>query len=417
MSRGAQTAVVLSPGGGHVQRLLPLVAGLAERGLRVHVMTRPEARAAVGAAGGAFFDLFGKFPLEAADAESIPLPSRFVSFAAVYADALCAEVEALRPRLLVYDSFVVAAPLVARRLGIPYVGMRAGHAQVPARAIAEIERDPRVRTSDACRAAVERLRREHDMPEAGPFAYLDGMSPHLNLCAEPPQFLDADERRHFEPVAFFGSLAPDLREAASRGAGERAFAGAGAAASRGGRLRVYVSFGSVIWRYYTQPALAALEQLADAFAGLVGREAELLVSLGNHPADAGTRRRIERPGVRVASWVDQWRALAEADLFVTHHGLNSTHEAIYQRVPMLSYPFFGDQPEMARRCQRLGLAAALADAPRAEIDPARARRALEDLLARREAFAARLDEARGWELAVIAGREAVLDRVLALAGL
>jgi UDP:flavonoid glycosyltransferase YjiC (YdhE family) len=251
------------------------------------------------------------------------------------------------------------------------------------------------------------------MPEAGPFAYLDGMSPHLNLCAEPSQFLDADERRHFEPLAFFGSLAPELREAASAQGGERPF-GAGAAA----HLRVYVSFGSVIWRYYAAPALAALARLAEAFAGgagVAGRRALLLVSLGQHAADAEARRSLERPGVRVVRWVDQWRALAEADLFVTHHGLNSTHEAIYHRVPMLSYPFFGDQPELARRCQRLGLAAALADAPRAELDPVRARRALAGVLERRESFRARLEEARGWELDVIAGREAVLDRVLALA--
>ncbi len=46
-------------------------------------------------------------------------------------------------------------------------------------------------------------------------------------------------------------------------------------------------------------------------------------------------------------------------MFVTHHGLKSTHEAIWQRVPMISYPFFGDQPALAALCQRLGLAVPL----------------------------------------------------------
>jgi UDP:flavonoid glycosyltransferase YjiC (YdhE family) len=331
-----------------------------------------------------------------------------VSFAAVYADALTAEVEALRPSLLLYDSFVVVAPLIGRRLGIPWVGMRAGHAQVPARAIAETERDPRVSIGPACRAAVERLRREHGMPEAGPFAYLEGLSPFLNLCAEPPQFLDPSQRRHFEPVAWFGSLAPDLRQAASR---ERPFAWPAGPAPSG--ARIYVSFGSVIWRYYAEAALAALARLVDAFAGT---GASLLVSLGRHQASAEVRRRLERAGARVETWVDQWSALAAADVFVTHHGLNSTHEAIYHRVPMLSYPFFGDQPEMARCCQHLGLAVPLADAPRAEIDPDRARAALAAVREPGSGFAERLDRARSWELEVIAGRDAVIDRILSLEG-
>ena len=54
--------------------------------------------------------------------------------------------------------------------------------------------------------------------------------------------------------------------------------------------------------------------------------------------------------------MDQWAVLGETDLFVTHHGLNSTHEAIFNRVPMLSYPFFWDQPGLAAKCQAFGIA-------------------------------------------------------------
>src|SRR5262249_52666203 len=158
-----------------------------------------------------------------------------------YAEALIAEVAALRPRMLIYDSFAVEAPLIARRLGIPYVGMRAGHAQVPAQAIAETRHDPRVKISAACLEAVDKLRTVYGMIDASPFSYLDGMSPYLNLYPEPPNFLSNVERQAFEPIAFFGSLAPDLREAMSNA---RPLVGAA------GRLRVYVSFGSVIWRYY-----------------------------------------------------------------------------------------------------------------------------------------------------------------------
>ncbi len=113
--------------------------------------------------------------------------------------------------------------------------------------------------------------------------------------------------------------------------------------------------------------------------------------------------------------MDQWSALKDADLFVTHHGLNSTHEAIFHLVPMLSYPFFGDQPAMAARCQSLGLAVALAGSPRAPLEAADVRRSIDTIAAEREAFRTRLSEARTWEIETIERREAVVDRMLALA--
>ncbi len=277
--RTSGSIVVFTPGGGHARRLLPLVASLVERDLDVHVMTRPDVRQQVQAAGAEFHDLFANYSLAAIDDESIPLPSRLVTFAAAYAELLIAEVERLRPALIIYDSYAVVAPVIARRLAVPYVSMRAGHAQVPAEAIATIRMDPRVRTSAACHAAVERLRIEHGMADASPFSYLDGVSPYLNLYPEPPQFADEHVRQAFEPVAFFGSLAPDLRESESW---QRPFS-----ASRG-RLRVYVSFGTAIWRYFTPAALAALERLADVFAD--GR-ADVLMSLGN----SRDRRRAQGP--------------------------------------------------------------------------------------------------------------------------
>ena len=81
---------------------------------------------------------------------------------------LTVEVARLRPALLVYDSFMVVAPLIGRRLDIPYVGMRAGHAQVPAQAVTQIRRDPHVAISAACHAAVETLTASTGVIDASP---------------------------------------------------------------------------------------------------------------------------------------------------------------------------------------------------------------------------------------------------------
>ena len=91
-------------------------------------------------------------------------------------------------------------------------------------------------------------------------------------------------------------------------------------------------------------ALAALDAISRACAGR--EDVEVAIGLGGHSIDPDVRRSLERENVAVLDYFDQWAALGEADLFVTHHGLNSTHESIYQRTPMISYPFFADQPQL-----------------------------------------------------------------------
>jgi MGT family glycosyltransferase len=393
---------ICMPGAGHLQRLLPLVEALCARGRTVHVLTHADYQRRVEQAGGRFVDLFARYPIEAADATSIPIPSRYVSFAAVYAERLTADVAVLAPALIVYDTFAVVAPLIARRLGIPYVNVCCGHAAEPSRTVASLRRDPRVATSAECWAAVQRLKDVHGMSDANPFSYVAAQSPFLNLYGEPAEFLDEADRPAFEPIAFFGSLAPPRREETAISA----FRG------RRGALRIYVSFGTVIWRYFAPAALAALNALASAFADL---DVDAVISLGGHPIGPAERVPLTHPKVRVVDYADQCAVLRETDIFITHHGLNSTHESIFHQVPMISYPFFGDQPALARRCQDLGLAVPLVGKPRAPIDRDALQSAITRVTDDRDGLATRLDEARSWELRTIAARGAIIDRVLALA--
>ena len=78
---------------------------------------------------------------------------------------------------------------------------------------------------------------------------------------------------------------------------------------------------------------------------------------------------------------------------------------------MISYPFFGDQPAMTKRCRELGIAVPLATAPRAAFTANDVRAALARVAGERSTLAARLSEAREWELATIRERPQVIARI------
>lgn len=389
---------------GHIKRLLPIISGLADAGLRTHVFTDRRFSTEVESAGGFHVDLFRGRPLDGADALSIPIPCRYVSFAGHYADQVVAEVAALAPSLIIHDTFAVIGAVVARHLGVPRVNVCVGHNHAPGPTLEILRHDPRVAISEDCWRAVRALRERYRMPEASPFSYITALSNELNLYCEPPQYLREDEHQPFQPLAFVGSLSDQT-------IGRAPPACSSYGEDSADKQRLYVSFGTVIWRYYEDTARGALEAISEAVADLPDIAA--LVSLGRAKPGEWARR-LERPNLRVDSYVDQWSTLGETSVFITHQGLNSTHEAVFRGVPMISYPFFADQPALSKRCQELGLAVPLVTEPRGPVSAADVHAALACVAAQRESFRARLAEARRWELATIAGRSQVVERILEL---
>jgi len=409
--KGTAIALFCMPENGHFQRMRPLVAGLAAEGLDVHVMTHRKFRAAVQEDGGRFFDLFGKYSLEHLSDDSLPVPSRFVTYAAAYAEPICREVQEIGARLVIHDSFALVGRLVSLLLDIPRVNVCAGHNVTPEKFVPLLRKDPRVRTSAECLRAVQTLRNVFGLADASPFAYLSPPSPQLNICCEPPEFFNDAERKAWEPVAFFGSMRGSGTgdRAASTAADPVGFAGRG-----GDVVKAYVSFGTVVWRYYADTALQALGTLADAFGDRDDMQA--VISLGGAEPGRAARAGLSRRNVRVENYVDQQELLGQADLFVTHHGMNSTHEAIAHEVPMVSYPFFWDQPELARKCRQLNLAIPLTGTVRGDFTRSDVDRALDLLRSRSELMKSALSRARAWEEGVVANRAAVVRRIIQLVG-
>jgi MGT family glycosyltransferase len=394
---------------GHFQRLRPMISGLSDAGVSVHVFTHVRFKPQVERAGGLFFDLFSRYPLERADDESMPVSSRYVAFAAKYAEAIRRDVAKTGASLVINDTFAVIGRVIAPLLGVPRVNVCSGHNLPPARILPVLAKDPRVRTSRACFEAAKVLRESYGIADASPFCYVSSISPDLNIYCEPPEFLEKNDRAVFEPLAFYGSL-PSGDERLEDGSRSRTWFGSG----EGRDLKVYVSFGTIVWRYYADAAVRALKTIAESLGNAKGLEA--IISLGGAAVDGSIVAGLVRPNVTVESYVNQWELLREARAFITHHGMNSTHEAIFHRVPMISYPFFWDQPGMAETCGKLRLAVPLSDTPRGEIGEDRVRAALARLAEDRDSMRAALLEAREWELAVMAGRPAVHRRILDLMG-
>jgi len=388
---------------GHFKQIRPLISDLACRGFSVYVFTHGFFGAEIERAGARLVDVFADLPLDHADSESMPFPCRYVSYAGTYAKEIIDKVKEVEPALILCETFSVVGRVAAQVLGIPFINVMTGHNVDPARFLPKLHADPRVAISDRCHRAVEVLRDRYELRDASPFCYVTGLSPHLNICCQPPRFLMEHERKVFEPIAFYGCIPSESRPI-GQSAAEVAYFNAWPK-----RIGIYACFGTIVYRYYLDAALGVLQALAECLESMP--EARALISLGGLPLSDEISSRIARPNVKVVEYADQWAALSAADVFLTHHGMNSTHEAIVHRVPMLSYAFFWDQPGLAERCRELGIALPLTGAPRGAVSAEDMKRALRQILENRQAIHVNLERVCDWEREVIAGRTGVLQTI------
>ncbi|MFK7888169.1 MAG: glycosyltransferase [Gammaproteobacteria bacterium] len=85
----------------------------------------------------------------------------------------------------------------------------------------------------------------------------------------------------------------------------------------------------------------------------VGNRADWTLIIGY----SGSKPARELPrNVHVFEYVPQIEVLAQADLCITYGGMNTVHECLAERTPMLTYPRFHDQPGVAARLVHHGLA-------------------------------------------------------------
>lgn len=379
---------------GHLRRLAPIAAGLRSLGCEIFVFTHRSLEDEVDKMGGVFQDLFQGRVLD--DSGSAPLGFRCVTFGGDYAWEVAELVRPLSLDCIVYASFAVVGGAVAKLLDIPEVCVYSGHNLQPATYREILQFFPAVNVSPRCHRAIERLRKIEGLEAANEFLFTGVPGPLGNIYCEPQEYLGPQERQVFEPAFFFGSLNEPLL--------------APRAEKRHSESLVYASFGTLAPKYFSSEVEAALEQTVRFFAGKPGFH--LHVGLGGAEDIYQRSDTWNGPNVTVELFASQAEILQKADLFLTHHGMKSTHEAIYHQVPMLSYPFFVDQPLLARRCQEMGLAFPLVDTVREPLSGESLARGLSRWSGDIPGVRHRLQEASCWEVRTVTARTQILKTLV-----
>jgi MGT family glycosyltransferase len=355
-------AFICLPATGHVNPTLPVVAELVRRGHRVTYATSAKYAAAVQAAGATFFengeDLSAQFPRfsstapgsSAQDDAGRPARSgmlaglgsgmmsglleRLLERAREDFPALVSRLAADQPDAVCYDAMTLSGKMAAMKLSLPDIALLPTYATnehfsmrqlMPARPPAEM-----LAAWKQARQLIEDFAGEQGLPG---FNFMEGPPASLNICFIPREFQPAgdtfDGRFHFVGP----SLGRRINDAEWQPRGNRA-------------PLLFISLGTTPLN--DRPDFFRL--CMDAFAG-TGWQVAMAIGDRLEIAELG-----EMPGnVEVRPFFPQLDVLSQADVFLSHTGMNSTMEALYLGVPIVAFPLQPEQEANARRVEDLGL--------------------------------------------------------------
>ena len=107
---------------------------------------------------------------------------------------------------------------------------------------------------------------------------------------------------------------------------------------------IYISMGTVI-----NDSVEFYKKCIEAFADA---EYQVIISVGNliNIEDLGAIP----DNIMISRYVDQIAVLSQADVFLTHCGMNSVNESLYYKVPLVMFPQTSEQDGVATRVEQLG---------------------------------------------------------------
>ena len=245
-------------------------------------------------------------------------------------DKVCADMERLQPDCIVADSMAVWGRAVALKLGIPFVSSTTTFAfnQHSAKIMKQS-------VGEMMRMMISMPKISRDIKRLQHKGY-----PVKNIL----DIIANDENTH--TIVY---TSPAFQPNADTFSDKYAFVGPSIRPVTGEIQKtkdklIYISMGTV-----NNDMVPLYQQLIDA---LGNTEYQIILSVGNivHIEAFG----MLPENVSVFSHVDQIAVLSQANLFISHCGMNSVNESLYFGVPIIMLPQTSEQNGVAERVRQLG---------------------------------------------------------------
>ena len=326
------------PAHGHTNPTLGVVRELISRGHQVFYYSYNMMREKIEATGATFVscdEYDQEQRLDAKDAVRVGKDWAFstqilVDTTLALDDTVCEHMRELNPDCIVADSMAVWGKAVALKLGIPFVSSTTTCAfnQYSAKIMKQSLRQMfgMIFSMTKINKNIKRLQ-EKGYPVKSVLDIIQNDNNTDTIVYTSPEFQPCSET-FSDKYVFVG---PSIRPI------ENIFE------KKSDKL-IYISMGTVI-NDSTEFYKKCIEALAN-------KKYQVIMSVGNliNIEDLGA----VPYNITISRFVDQIAVLSQADVFLTHCGMNSVNESLYYKVPLVMYPQTSEQDGVATRVEQLG---------------------------------------------------------------
>lgn len=326
------------PAHGHTNPTLGVVRELISRGHQVFYYSYNMMREKIEATGATFVscdEYDQEQRLDAKDAVRVGKDWAFstqilVDTTLALDDTVCEHMRELNPDCIVADSMAVWGKAVALKLGIPFVSSTTTFAfnQYSAKIMKQSLRQMfgMIFSMTKINKNIKRLQ-EKGYPVKSVLDIIQNDNNTDTIVYTSPEFQPCSET-FSDKYVFVG---PSIRPI------ENIFE------KKSDKL-IYISMGTVI-NDSTEFYKKCIEVLAN-------KKYQVIMSVGNliNIEDLGA----VPYNITISRFVDQIAVLSQADVFLTHCGMNSVNESLYYKVPLVMYPQTSEQDGVATRVEQLG---------------------------------------------------------------
>ena len=326
------------PAHGHTNPTLGVVRELVSRGHQVWYYSYNMMREKIESAGATFIscdDYDTEQKLNEKDAARVGKDMVFstkilVDTTLAMDDKVCREVAELKPDCIVADSMALWGRAVARKLAIPFVSSTTTFAfnQHSAKIMKQGVGDL-LKMIISMTKTTKQIKRLQDKgyPVKNILEIIGNDDSTHTIVYTSPEFQPCSET-FSDKYAFVG---PSIRPAIEKIEKKR-------------DKLIYISMGTV-----NNDMMPFYQTCLSAFADT---EYQVIMSVGNLVSleDFGT----QPEHISIFSHVDQIAVLQQADVFVSHCGMNSVSESLYFGVPLVMLPQTDEQGGVSERVNQLG---------------------------------------------------------------